>query len=129
MLDVDSGYVPTGNSRESVERDTLTAHVVAVEEQIPTLDRANGAITLKWIGEQVGDETLGKFDLTEDVSKTALTNARQNARNWTDAAVKARYPGFGSKFEFYAIPEKVAGQTVAIRFALRGVKAKASDEV
>ena len=129
MLDITEGLVATGNSRESEVRDTLTAHVTEVADQLPKFERTQ-VVTLAWIGEQVGDDTLGKFDTTEGIDDRTLANARQNARNWTQAAVQNRYPGFvDGKFEFYAVPIVEAGKTTAVRFALRGVKPKATDEV
>lgn len=129
MLDISEGYVTTGNTRESVERDTLVAHIAELADQLPKFERANGAVPLDWIGEQVDDEVLGSFDFTT-VDERTLQNARQNARNWTSHAKAQKYPGFvDGKFEFYAIPHKQNGKTVAVKYALRGVKTKAADEV
>ena len=129
MLDLSSIVEEApSHTRESAERDTLIAHIVAIADSLPRLERAQ-VVRLDALGEMVDDPTLGSFDLTE-VEERTLANAKQNSRNWTRHAVEQNYPGFADgKFEVTAIPVREAGKTVAVKFALRGLKAKARDEI
>jgi len=128
MLDIGSVITdrPT-HTRESADRDTIVSILADIAGELPRLEGTQ-TVYLSDLATLAERPELGAFDVSGDGK--AVTNAAQNARNWTAHAVKQNYPGFADgKFALAAFKVRENGQTVGAKFAITAVRVKARDEV